>query len=273
MNEMRNRYQERAIRNRVISCIPATQYAFDTLLRLLDVTVTESIPTAAVRCGIAPALLVNPAFVAEHCRSDEALFMLVMHELHHVLFGHTRLFPRATRAQNFAFDAVINAYLCEMFPEPEHTAFFRSYYPADAFPWFLLRPPGGWPRNPIWTPPGLSGVSMRLISLHKSLYTTTGVTYEEIFAALAEALDGTGGEQNADGEGEAGAEEAEEKEDGPVLLGDHEAGGENDSGTQREDRQVLAAAIRAIFEKWPAPKEHRRGRSLNEALILSLIHI
>ena len=36
---------------------------------------------------------------------DEHLFLLVMHELHHVLLGHTRLFPRASRAHNIAFDA------------------------------------------------------------------------------------------------------------------------------------------------------------------------
>src|SRR3546814_2269635 len=56
--------------------------------------------------------------------------MLVMHELHHVLLGHTTLFPRVTRIQNFVFDAVINGIVCRMFPEKDHTAFFTDYYDA-----------------------------------------------------------------------------------------------------------------------------------------------
>jgi hypothetical protein len=59
---------------------------------------------------------VNPRFVADRCRSDAHLFMLVLHELHHVLPGHTRLFPRATPAHNLAFDAVRGPSACSRRP-------------------------------------------------------------------------------------------------------------------------------------------------------------
>lgn len=75
--------------------------------------------------------------------------MLVMHELHHVLLGHTTLFPRATPVQNFVFDAVINGIVCRMFPAKEHTGFFTDYYDTGSFPMCLLRPPPGWPGKPV----------------------------------------------------------------------------------------------------------------------------
>ena len=130
---------------RILDAFPSGSYALSALLRLMDIVQSTEVPTAAVECRVAPMLLVNPEFVAKHARTPEALLMLVMHELHHVLLGHTTLFPRATLVQNFVFDAVINGILCRMFSSPEHTAFFTEYYKADRFPECLLRPPPRWP--------------------------------------------------------------------------------------------------------------------------------
>ena len=97
--------------------------------------------TAAVECRLQPRLLINPDFVDAWAATPEKLLMLVMHELHHVLLGHTRLFPRLTRVDNLVFDAIINALLCRMFPAPEHTVFFTDFYDENHFPDCLLRPP------------------------------------------------------------------------------------------------------------------------------------
>lgn len=102
-----------------------------------------------MECRLQPRLLVNPKFVALHADTTEKLLMLVMHELHHVLLGHTTLFPRATPVQNFVFDAVINGIVCRMFPAKEHTGFFTDYYDTGSFPMCLLRPPPGWPGKPV----------------------------------------------------------------------------------------------------------------------------
>ena len=120
--------------DRILDCFPSGSYAMSGLLRLLDIEEITSIPTAAVECKLQPKLLMNPEFVATHAQTPEKLLMLVMHELHHVLLGHTTLFPRLTPEQNFVFDAVINGIVCRMFPSPEHTAFFTDYYKADVFP-------------------------------------------------------------------------------------------------------------------------------------------
>ena len=82
-----------------------------TFLSLFRVRFSDKIATACVTCGESPELLLNKEFIEEHCKTDEHLFMLVMHELYHVILGHTRLFPRSTEVRNFVFDAVINALL------------------------------------------------------------------------------------------------------------------------------------------------------------------
>jgi hypothetical protein len=137
-----------------------------TLARLADIRVTRDVPTAAVECKRRPALLINPDFVRQYCPRDEHLFLLVMHELWHVLLAHTRLNPRMTQAQNIAFDAVINAGLMKEFYQGEYRGFFEAVNPADQFPHLLLRPPVGWPNDPIYPdnigPAGTRDLLMRL---------------------------------------------------------------------------------------------------------------
>ena len=98
--------------------------------------------------------------------------MLVMHELYHVILGHTTLFPRATEVRNLVFDAVINAILCSLFPRPEFTSFFTDYYPSDKMPFALLRPKG-------------EGTPLAAESALKLLYggSDTG-TYHDVYEAL-----------------------------------------------------------------------------------------
>ena len=90
---------------------------------------------AAVECRAQPRLLVNPEFVAAHANTPEKLLMLVMHELHHFLLGHTTLFARTTMVQNFVFDAVINGLICRMFPEGVNVLTRPRLSPACYFGW------------------------------------------------------------------------------------------------------------------------------------------
>ena len=105
-----------AIEEQVLDCFPSGSYALSALLRLVDITESEQVPTAAVECRIQPRLLINPQFVSRHANTPERLLMLVMHELHHVLLGHTTLFKTVTNADNFVLDCVINALISRMFP-------------------------------------------------------------------------------------------------------------------------------------------------------------
>jgi hypothetical protein len=119
---------------RLLDCFPSGTYALPTLLRLLDVVESRDVPTAAVQCRAEPRLFLNPDFADTWAATAEKLLMLVMHELHHVLLGHTRLFPRLRPVDNFVFDTVINSLQCRMFPAPEYLAFLTDFYADDRFP-------------------------------------------------------------------------------------------------------------------------------------------
>ena len=211
---------------RVVEAVPVTQPAFAKLLSLLDIRASREVSTACVTLGGRSRLLLNPDFIEAHCHTDESLSMLVMHELLHVLLGHTRLFDRVTPAHNFAFDALINAQLCLMFPAPANTALFRNLYDKDELPWALLRPPAGWPSDrPRWRLRGEAG------RIHRALYTDSSVTTTELYKLLARLFS----EMSDLSPEEAG------------LLGNH---GEKNSEAEGADPD-MTRAIREVVARWP----------------------
>ena len=215
-----------SLAERIWNAVPVTQPAFVHLLDLLEIAESREVATAAVTLGARSRLLINPDFAAQHCTTNARLVTLVMHELFHVLLGHTRLFTRVTAAQNFAFDAVINAHLCLLFPSPKQTALFRALYKADRFPEALLRPPQGWRTSAErWQ---LTGDAKRV---HRALYSETSVTYTELFALLQPLM----------GQGCEGAVGTEQ------LLGSH---GEIEGEAMSADAD-FAQAIRGILAEWP----------------------
>src|SRR5438105_3374123 len=203
---------------RLVSCLPAASFELETLCRLAGIAASREVETAAVTCEGRSRLLINPDFVAAHCQRDEHLFLLVMHELWHVILAHTRLWPRPTPNHNIAFDAVINAGLARQHPEPEYRGFFETLNPANAFPALLLRPPVGWPSAPLYprasVPQGTNGLMRRL-------YPPPGVTtvaeplYEELLAVLERSHHDTTGRGTGGGGGRTGRAAP------PVLIGDH----------------------------------------------------
>lgn len=223
-----------ALVRRVLDAVPARSHAVGALLSLFRVEASEAVPTACVSCERRPVLRVNPRFVAERCRTDAHLFVLVMHELHHVLLGHTRLFPRATPAHNLAFDAVINALLCARFPEEAYTSFFTGLYGGQKGPARLLAPPGRTKVRPA-----------HLEALHRALYDGT-VTADEVFHAIVREV-------------EALALPLD------LLLGSH-ASPDGGWGTEGPVDPGVVDAIRRIVEKWPPPADPVRGRSLADTM-------
>lgn len=228
---------------RVLNAIPAGAYEMNALLSLLRIEETDAVATASVSCERRPVLRINPAFVRRHCRTDEHLFLLVMHELHHVLLGHTRLFPRGTRAHNIAFDAVINAMLVRRFPAEAYRSFFLDFYGAEDGPMRLLAPPAG---EEITEP--------ALRRLHHLLYEDEDATSEEVFNAIIDSLAAAGDEAT---------------DPATVLLGEHSGEGHDGDdvwGTEGPVDDQFIRAIRAIVEKWPPPESPIRGRSLTDVL-------
>jgi hypothetical protein len=190
---------------RILDAFPSGSYAVSGLLRLLDIVETDKVSSAAVECKIQPRLLINPDFVKAHAESPEKLLMLVMHELHHVLLGHTVLFPRATRVQNFILDAVINGIICRMFPRQAYTSFFSDLYSSERFPECLLRPPVGWYGKQGERPAALESVPEnlrpRVREVHEALYQSTGASYQEVYDVLPVVLAAVGAGGTADGKG------------------------------------------------------------------------
>jgi hypothetical protein len=236
---MNSTNESRDLSDRIYESFPVTQPAFAKLLGLMDIVASRDVATACVSLGGRSRMMINPDFVARTCHTAFDLSMLVLHELYHVVLGHTRLYSRITPAQNWACDAVINAQLSQLFPSPSETALFRRCYRADAFPECLLRPPEGW-RMPeeTWRLKGIAG------DVHRALYTDNSVSYEDLFRLLDRALG------DADGSGQG--------LDPGRLLGNHDANDEaDDPGLLKEIRNIIA--------QWPMLHE-RSGRDLGDGL-------
>ena len=257
------------IERRILSLVIAVPYGIEKLLSLLDIVITENIPTAAVPINETPKLYINPNFVQKHCDTEEKLFVLILHELHHVLLGHTRLYKRVTPHHNLAFDAIINAMLSRMNPSPSWTALFRDYYKPDVFPFYFLRPPEGYPKEPKY-PENMPINHQRIIY---QLYYKNGGSFHEIFYILSRELKilpsifrsnkngiPCGSSHKEQGTKEQGESNSLSKEDiFDALLGNHD---EDERGYEHTDNPTVFEAIRAIVERWPQPDDPLVGRSL-----------
>ncbi len=256
------------ILHRVHNLIAAMPYGLEKMLSLMDIEESTEVQTACVPIGGRPKIVFNPEYVANHCQTDEKLFMLIQHELHHVLLGHTRLFKRTTIQHNIAFDAIINAMLCRSKPEPEWTALFRDSYSVNKFPECLLRPPENFPGTPIF-PEDMPHNVQQVI--HTLYYSNKG-TFFDVFALLVKII--PVGLMVEDGEGEEG-DAATKKGSGmringelgseilDDLLGSH---GEDLRGIEEQDDPDLFDIVREIVGEWPQPPNPIAGRSLNDVL-------
>ncbi len=90
--------EEEKIKERLFSVIPTSSLHMMEFLKLMNVRLVDDkeTETAAVTCTSRPELLLNKKFIDEYCKTDEHLFMLVIHELYHIVLGHTQLFKRHT---------------------------------------------------------------------------------------------------------------------------------------------------------------------------------
>jgi hypothetical protein len=245
------------LKDQLYNSLPAGKFAFGALLRLLDVVETTQVPTAAVECRRLPRLLVNPDFVKVHANTPDKLAMLVLHELHHVLLGHTQRFDLNDPLENFVFDCVINAMLCRLLPNPESIALFTDYYSDEKFPECFLRPPAEWntDRDLVSLPPALGSdlkfpgvVSAR--EVYKALYSFEGASYEEIRQLFPKAL----GRRLA------------------LLENVKLLGGHGDSPEPAASAE-LVGAIREVITQWPCPPEPFKGQSLDGLFGTSTVQI
>jgi hypothetical protein len=234
---------------RIWSAFPVTQQAFAKLLGMLDIEATTDVPTACVTFGARSRMRINPQFVASHCRNDAELVMLVLHELHHIVLGHTRLFRRATPLDNFAFDAIINAHLCQLFDDFQGAPLFRHTYRADVFPEALLRPPEGWR-----TPDERWAMTGRALAVHRALYSDAQTSYHEVQRLFPTLLLRNGAYGDDPGDGQLVAR--------VTLLGNHD-----------DDQAIpadIAGEVRNVMARWPLVEE-RSGRDMGATAVVRQI--
>ena len=260
------------VRARIFNVLPAASYQLEKLFGLLNIEYSDRTETACVECRDTPKLLLTRRFVEEYCADDGDLFLLILHELHHVILGHTRLFPRVDRIDNIAFDAVINSILCRTVGRSVGVRLFTSTNAWEDFPARLLRPPPGWPGSIAAALVNLPEEEARVIRL---LYgeSDDALTYHDIYRLLRRSFgkkDNSGAFQvqitgevkvqtpptAGEGNGSTGEEDAAPAGAGSELkvklLGNHDGGEAADP--------LLTGVIRRIVEGWPPPPFRMAGR-------------
>jgi hypothetical protein len=232
---------------RVLDVFPSGHYGMAALLRVVELQESAEVSTAAIECSLNPCLRINPDFVDVHANTPEKLLMLLMHELHHILLGHTVLFRNPTPLDNLVLDAVINATLCRMFPGREFTTFFTDFYSAEKYPECLLRPPRRWsPHSYGEVPPVLSDPARsRALEAHRMLYSGRGAFYQEVYEALRDM-----GLGSSEGSGAM---------DLPVLIGSH---GEATAA----DYENTIPAILPVVRNWHDWFDRVCGRSWSDVV-------
>ena len=296
-----------SIADQLLGAFPSGTYCLPALLSLAEIVETTSVATAAVECTLRPRFLINPEWVAQHAQTPEKLVMLTMHELHHVVLGHTRLFARATPLDNLVFDAVINSMLCQLFPERPYQALLTDIYSENKFPECFLRPTNVWTNGvQITVPPVLLQPEHKhLAPLYKKLYTPEGATYEELREAFRGAISdeqfvkvqllGDHSDENPSAEqapngvayavaGKASGKSAdglriEFADESNTLQGDADESAcevkepkcASSAGRLETRSPQLLQEVRRIVEQWPRPNNPIKGRSLHDLLVSTTV--
>lgn len=266
------------IRSRIFNVLPAASFQIEKLFGLLDIEYSDLTPTACVECRDTPKLLLNRQFVEEYCKDDGDLLLLILHELYHVILGHTRLFPRVDQIDNIAFDAVINSILAHTVGRSVGVGLFTKTNRWRDFPARLLRPPPGWPNC---TKKSLKKLPEQQANVIHLLYNQTNesVTYHDLYSLLRKALgkdvEATqsngrpkGKQSNAQKKRSQLTEQSLPSQGEPskglqntqrpagfkgMLLGNHEKSPESGA--------LLTKTIQRIAHDWPSPKIQISGRS------------
>ena len=231
--------KENEILNRLYNVIPVGTLHMQEMLSLMDIKLTKDVKitnSACITCEIRPTLYLNIDFIDEYCKTNEHLFMLVMHELYHKILGHTTLFKKHTLIDNIAFDAIINAILCKEYPSEEYVSFFKNLNSSTKMPECLLRPMA-------------DDTPSEAKLLFDDLYYKNTGTYYEVYELLKKEIENI------------------LKSKSFILIGNHSDldglnNGEAMSGYDSDDLndKMFNEFIEDVISKWPKPPNTLFGR-------------
>ncbi|MDO9694370.1 MAG: hypothetical protein Q7W56_06530 [Candidatus Latescibacteria bacterium] len=255
---------EKRFRSILLELVDENPFAIRAALRILEVEFTNAVPTLAVTCADRPRLLVNLAFVREHCTSDDEVKAVICHEFLHVILRHTEQRQMLTPARHLAVDAVINAIIHRQYG-PGYSGMMGRYYADAAGRQKLLRPMNGeehdwlsahsgrdeYPQLPYW------------IRAWSSLYAGRLIVddIEALATHLAGMVSGTPG-AGPFTFGDDGGDDAGD------LLGNHDELGRELSGPLQE---TLEKSMREMNGRgiWRSPGGRGVGCNSYEALVAS----
>ena len=222
-----------AIRERIFNVLPAATYQMEKLFGLFDIEFSEETETACVECRTTPRLLLNKGFLDEYCQDDGDLFLLILHELYHVILGHTRLFPRVSPIDNIVFDAVINSMLCRTVGRTVGTRLLRGSTATIRCPSGCCARRRAGRMSSKARLPALPPEEQRIIDLLYGPAESSELTYRDIYELLCKEL-------------------SEYELGNAFLLGSH--------GPEQREDGLLKEAVRRIVEGWPPPPFRIAGR-------------
>lgn len=169
----------------IISAIKDEPQLVDEFLKLVDIELTEEIPTLAVRASEDKiSLLINKEFVEKYCETEENLHFLFYHELYHIYFGHLFLDINCDNSVllNAVFDALINSFLVKKLKDYKYFSILFKTYKNDKIPSCILRPPEGYNSQNPTIPEKLP--SIYKWAIEKLYYSKESVSYNELVEIL-----------------------------------------------------------------------------------------
>jgi len=193
VNEAVGEFNIDDFRKNVISAMGDNAVALSAFVRVANVVVDRSIPTACITLEGVPEIHVNPDFVMQYAVTPEHQFILVYHEIMHMILRHG--IKIRNKQDNIIADALINSMICMQYPQTRYTRFFTNLYDDKKFPENLLRPYSKFPK-------------FTYRQKYRRLYSYFGIPWDDLTSLFEEI------EEEKEEKGEEIGE--------TLLLGDHE---------------------------------------------------
>lgn len=124
----------------LLELIDENPLACRAVFSITGLAFSAEIETLCVTLGKPSRLMVNEAFVRDHCRTECHVKALLLHEFLHLLLRHTTRYDRMTPALNVALDAVINAVIHRRLGDA-YSGMMAEYYGRAPGVLRWLRPP------------------------------------------------------------------------------------------------------------------------------------
>ena len=125
-------------RKNIIGAMGDNAVAMSAFIRVSEVVIDRNIRTACIVLDGVPEIHINPDFVQQYATTPEHQFILIYHELMHMILRHGTKIREPN--DDIIADALINAMICCQYPQARYTRFFTNLYDAKKFPQNLLRP-------------------------------------------------------------------------------------------------------------------------------------